>query len=126
MDDRTAVAAGEKIDNGDESLNEEDRQPSAKGRGHDQDVDEVSHVTSFDDESGWHDENDGKMVSHCFRNTEVSDESQIFNGDAGNHSIMMSRRHDFIGGKISRSSFVNGNIGLEEYLIATGNRKRTK
>lgn len=123
----TVIDKNDDQEEGSEEEAEEDpvsHEGRRSGGSHSDDND--SHATSFEDNQDWRDGKDTKTVNHIFKDTDVSDDSQVFNGDAGSHSILTSRKHEVKRAKITRSSLVNGNIGVEEYLIAIGHRKRSK
>lgn len=93
-----------------------------------EDADNASHATSVDEEAtSLHDSTATNQIVHHCRDTSASEGSHIFNGDAGPRSVLCGRRHNLVGGKATcYSSILNGDIGIEEYLIVASNLRSTQ
>lgn len=88
-------------------------------------LDDASYTTSIDDDDDTHDKRESAQIVHYCKDATASEGSHIFNGDAGLRTMLTSRRHDFVRSQaIHHSSILNGDIGIEEYLILTSSLRQ--
>lgn len=90
-----------------------------------QHLDDSSQATSIDDDDGLHEKPEAHDIVHRCTDTTASAGSHIFNGDAGLRTVLNSRRHDLARSQATHhSSILNGDIGIEEYLVLVNSLQR--
>lgn len=88
-------------------------------------LEDASYATSIDDDDDTQDKRGSARLVHYCKDTTASEGSHIFNGDAGLRTMLTSRRHDLVRSQaIHHSSILNGDIGIEEYLILTSSLRQ--